>query len=247
MNWDEIRKEYENSKITLKDLAAKHNVKLGTLKSRKSREKWSRGATKKDATEAKRMQPKKGAPKGNKNAVGNRGNPNPIPKFAKRNTSAVTHGLFAKYIHPEQQEIIDSMQDMTIADQIWMQIEIKFSAIIRLQKIMRVEDEHDHLREISGESKKSFQGDSTTYKVIYAHERFESYINAQSRAMAEYRNLVKQFLDITDEFDERRLRLDAMQSNIDRNKAETKKIAKEDEGNDPPVINIIDAWGNGDG
>lgn len=50
MNWENIRIEYEGSKITLKELAEKHDVKLGTLKSRKSREGWSRGATKKDAT-----------------------------------------------------------------------------------------------------------------------------------------------------------------------------------------------------
>ncbi|MYL44602.1 terminase [Virgibacillus halodenitrificans] len=50
MKWEEIKTEWETTKITLKDLAAKHNVKLGTLKSRKSREKWSRDPTKKDAT-----------------------------------------------------------------------------------------------------------------------------------------------------------------------------------------------------
>lgn len=49
-NWEEIRREWETSDITLKDLAEKHGVKLGTLKSRKSREKWSRNAPKKDAT-----------------------------------------------------------------------------------------------------------------------------------------------------------------------------------------------------
>lgn len=59
-NWQQIRKEWETSKITFKDLAEKHNVKLGTLKSRRSREKWSRDATsKKDATLSKKMQPKK--------------------------------------------------------------------------------------------------------------------------------------------------------------------------------------------
>lgn len=58
-NWDKIRKEWETTKITLVALAEKHGIKLGTLKSRKSRENWSRGATKKDATISKRMQPKK--------------------------------------------------------------------------------------------------------------------------------------------------------------------------------------------
>lgn len=55
MNWEDIRIEYETSKLTLKDLAEKHDIKLGTIKSRKSREKWIRGATKKDATPNKRV------------------------------------------------------------------------------------------------------------------------------------------------------------------------------------------------
>ncbi|MEC0666300.1 terminase small subunit [Priestia flexa] len=62
MNWDAIRKEFETSDITLKALAEKHEIKLGTLKSRKSREGWERDATatpkkaattKKDATPVK--------------------------------------------------------------------------------------------------------------------------------------------------------------------------------------------------
>lgn len=64
-NWEEIQKEWETTKITLAALAEKHGVKLGTLKSRKSREAWVRGPSKKvatkskkDATMPKRMQPK---------------------------------------------------------------------------------------------------------------------------------------------------------------------------------------------
>src|SRR5690625_266415 len=59
-NWKKIQKEWETTKITFKALAEKYDVKLGTLKSRRSREKWSRDATgKKDATPTKKMQPKK--------------------------------------------------------------------------------------------------------------------------------------------------------------------------------------------
>ncbi|MGN7283490.1 hypothetical protein ACTHP3_00895 [Shouchella rhizosphaerae] len=51
MNWADIRKEYETTSITFKNLAEKHGVKLGTLKSRKSREGGERDATsRKDAT-----------------------------------------------------------------------------------------------------------------------------------------------------------------------------------------------------
>lgn len=236
-DWNEIRNEWETTKITFKALAEKHGVKEGTLKSRRSREGWSRDATKKDATIQKDATIKNGKDatgssgdsKGDKNkstSNGKRkkqsnrsGNPNPKNQFTKRNQAARKHGLFANFIQPEQQEIIDSMQDLTIADQIWMQIEIKFSAIIRMQKIMWVAFEDDHLKEESGYSSGA-EGDSVSYKVVYAHERYESYIRTQARAMAEYRNLVKQYIELTDEFDERRLKLEGMQMNIDKSKAE---------------------------
>lgn len=41
-NWEAIREEYENTEITMKDLAVKHGVKPGTLRSRKNRESWDR-------------------------------------------------------------------------------------------------------------------------------------------------------------------------------------------------------------
>ena len=40
MKWDEIRKDWEENETPLKELSKKYNVKLGTLKSKKSREKW---------------------------------------------------------------------------------------------------------------------------------------------------------------------------------------------------------------
>lgn len=51
MNWEAIRIEFEETDITIKDLAEKHGVKPATLRSRKSRENWTqRNATKKVAT-----------------------------------------------------------------------------------------------------------------------------------------------------------------------------------------------------
>lgn len=59
VNWEEIRQEWETSKMTLADLASKHEVKLGTLKSRKSRESWTRVATVKVATKKQKDATKK--------------------------------------------------------------------------------------------------------------------------------------------------------------------------------------------
>jgi phage terminase small subunit len=55
MNWDEIRKEYESSDLTLKALADKFGISIGTLKSRKSREGWTRDSPKKDATKKEKV------------------------------------------------------------------------------------------------------------------------------------------------------------------------------------------------
>jgi phage terminase small subunit len=62
MDWKKIRKEYETTNITLKALAEKFGIKLGTLKSRKSREGWTRDATSKKVAESEKVAtPKKDA------------------------------------------------------------------------------------------------------------------------------------------------------------------------------------------
>ena len=53
-NWEEIQHEWETTKITFKALAEKYDIKEGTLKSRRSREKWTRDPTEKDATKKKK-------------------------------------------------------------------------------------------------------------------------------------------------------------------------------------------------
>lgn len=219
IKWEEIRKEWETSQITLKALAEKYNVKLGTVKSRKSREGWNRVATnKKDAT----IKGASGKTKPTSNKRKKRsGNPNPVKKFTKRNTAARKHGLYSKYFTDTQKEIMEEFEEVSIADQLWMQIQIKFSAIIQLQRVMWVDSKDETLKELQSESS-GMEGSSESYKVVYAYEQYESYIKAQARAMSEYRNLVKQFLEMTHDEDERKLKLELMQANINKTKAETK-------------------------
>lgn len=162
-NWDEIRKEWETSEITLKALAEKHGVKLGTLKSRKSREKWSKSnRAEKDATESKKKvaTPKKdatrkvGAPKGNKNAVGNRGGAAPIGNKnavgnrgggpPKGNKNAVTTGEYETimwdYLDDDEKELFSSIEtdplyqiDVTIR-------ELSIRQRRMMKRIKRIED-----------------------------------------------------------------------------------------------------------
>lgn len=53
-NWEEIRSEFESSDITMKALAEKHGVKASTLRSRKTREGWTRDKPKKTQQKKKR-------------------------------------------------------------------------------------------------------------------------------------------------------------------------------------------------
>ncbi|WP_016993186.1 hypothetical protein [Lysinibacillus boronitolerans] len=155
-NWDEIKLEWETTKITLAKLAEKHDVPLGTIKSQKSRDSkngnpWTRDATEKDATKTKKVATKEkqvGAPKGNNNAKGNRGNPNPTPKFPKRNSIAEKHGFFSKFLPEETLEIMEAMNERSPADLIWDQIQIQYAAIIRAQRIMHVESKDEIIKEL---------------------------------------------------------------------------------------------------
>lgn len=73
MNWNAIRKEFEESDITMKALAEKHGVPPATLRSRKSREKWEKhNATKnvatRNATKRKNIATKKAVEKVQENS-----------------------------------------------------------------------------------------------------------------------------------------------------------------------------------
>ena len=75
INWDNIRNEFETTSATLSDLAEKYDIKFGTIRSRKCREKWEkpdhlitttkeksatqRPTKKKATTKKKTAQPKK--------------------------------------------------------------------------------------------------------------------------------------------------------------------------------------------
>ena len=156
------------------------------------------------------------------------GNPNPLNQFSHRNNPKLLHGLRSKFLHEDQVEIMEAIEGTSFAEQLWLQVEIKFSAIICMQKIMWVETDDDHQKEESGYTSTD-TGGGTTYKVAFAYERYEAYIKAQSRAMAEYRNLVKQYIKLTDGFDELRLKLEAMQVGIDRTKSEIEKLNGDDD------------------
>jgi uncharacterized protein YjcR len=232
MNWEEIKREYETSDITLKALADKHDIKLGTLKSRKSREGWERDATQsKDATpKQEKVATSKKPDKKRKRS----GNPNPKNQFGERNTAALKHGIFSKYLPQETLDIINGMQDKTPEDLLYDQIQIQYATIIRAQKVMWVEDDEDHLSAPITSS-----ADGEMYKVAFAYERFHDFMSVQSRAMGTLANLIKQFDNIAHEDDERRLKIQAMQLGIDKTKAEISNLKNEGSSTEKDVASAL--------
>ncbi|WP_078379148.1 phage terminase small subunit [Sutcliffiella halmapala] len=212
-----------------KDIAEKYEVSINTVKSWKKRYGWNRdrGAPKEKGVHTK----KRGAPKGNINAKGNRGGAAP-----KGNSNAVTHGFFSKFLPPETLEIMEQMNERSPADLIWDQILIQYAAIIRAQKVMFVTSKNEMIKELKKakfeyhEIPKAQGGGveknvtEEEYEFQFAWDRQATFLNAQSRAMSELRSLIKQFDEMAHIDDERRLKLEGMRLGIEKTKADIDKV-----------------------
>lgn len=173
------------SGMKYKEIADKYGVSLNTVKSWKQRHGWDR---KKGAHKQKSVHTNKGgAPPGNKNAVGNRGGPGGPP----RNSKAVKHGLFQKYLPPESLEIIEQLQTRSPLDIVWDNIMIQYTAIIRAQQIMYVKDRDDKTVERVEEKNGNVIGER--WEIQQAWDKQASFLQAQSRAMSTLQSLIKQY------------------------------------------------------
>lgn len=163
---------------------------------------------------------------------------NPKNQFTKRNEASVKHGFYRKWLPQDMLEIIEDTKGMTLADRLWFQIETKFASLIQLHKIMFVENRDDTLNEIDMVSDGE-DGGMERRKVVYAFEQYAEYIKTEARLTAEWRNVVKQFLELSDEYDERRMKLEQMQLNIEKTKTEIDKLNADISKDDDQPIEIV--------
>jgi uncharacterized protein YjcR len=233
-NYELAEKDYVKG-MKYKDIAEKYRVTINTVKSWKTRYKWSRKSvhTKEKSVHTKQ----RGAPKGNINAKGNTGGSAP-----KGNRNAETHGFFSKFLPDETKEIMDLVNLSSPADLIWDQIQIQYAAIIRAQQIMFVSDKGEIIKELKKAKYEYYPRSEAEgggiekapteeeYEFQFAWDRHATFLNAQSRAMSELRNLIKQFDDMAHIDDERRLKLQQMRLGIEKTKAEVEKISSGDDG-----------------
>ncbi|SHI01974.1 phage terminase small subunit [Virgibacillus chiguensis] len=220
-----------------KDIADKYEVSINTVKSWKRRHGWERN---KGAPKEKSVHTKRGGQPGNKNAIGNPGGAAP-----KRNTNAVKHGLFAKYLPEETLEIVNEIDSIAPLDILWMNIKMQFASIMRAQQIMFVEDKYDLTKEVKKTETAdgdNFSTEKNEWEIQFAWDKQANFLNSQSRAMGELRSMLKQFYELANYDDDRLLEVERMRAVIDKTKAETEKLSKDDNSNTPPTITIVDAW-----
>ncbi|MEK4512873.1 phage terminase small subunit [Paenibacillus sp. FSL K6-2524] len=128
--WFESGKEMKPSEI-----AEKLGINAALVRKWKSIDKWD-----------EQPEPRPGAPKGNRNAVGNKGGHG----GPAGNDKAVKHGLFRKFLpdDEETQEIYDMTNEMTSLDILWEGIRIQLTNIIRALKVMHVTGKDEMIKEL---------------------------------------------------------------------------------------------------
>lgn len=207
--------DYKNG-MKYKDIAEKYGVSLSAVKSWATRywkQKGCNSATKKVATK------KKGAPIGNKNAVGHGGTGPPNNKNAER------HGFFSKWLPSETMEIMNCIERSSPVDLLWDNIQLQYAAIIRAQNLMYVRDQSDMTKEIS------CAGLATSYDIQYAWDKHSNFLQAQSRAMKTLESMIKQYDELTRSnmvTEEQRTRIDKMK--LEMTKLNSDPETYEDDG-----------------
>lgn len=240
-----------NGEIKLVDLAVQFEVTSSTIRKWKATDKWDN-----EMKGSAPKQMKKSAPFNNFQETSNSnrkrsGNPNPSYKFSKHNKAAEKHGFFSKFLPEETLEIMEAMNQRSPADLIWDQIQIQYAAIIRAQKIMNVTAKDEMVKELK-KAKYDFiqkgKGEQATiervateeeYEFQFAWERQAQFLTAQSRAISELRTSIKQFISLVDEEDERKLKLEQMQLNIEKTKTEINKLNADISKDDDKPIEIV--------
>lgn len=208
-NYEQAYEDYISG-MTYKKIAEKYDVTASTVSSWKSRY-WN---------------------KWDKDSKGYRNSSPPL-----KNQNAKKHGLFSKHLPKDTLEIMDELSESDPCDILWNNIMIQYTAIIRAQKIMFVEDKDDATHEIiaSGEA-------GETIQIEQAWEKQANFLNSQSRAMTTLSGLIKQFVVAADESDERRKKVELMDAQIVKIKAQTPENSSQEDTN----IIIVDSWSEDD-
>ena len=198
--------------MKLVEIASQLNLPEGTVRRWKHTYKWDNERSDK---KSERSHNKPGAPKGNKNAVGH-GAP-------KGNQNATKHGLFSRYLPEDTQEIFYSLDSEDPLDLLWDQIKLAYTAIMRAQQIMHVQDQEDKTIEKVEERKGKIKGER--WEVQQAWDKQASFLQAQARAQRELTSMIRQYEELLHK--NWKLATKEQKARIAQLKAQTQKITGE--------------------
>ena len=231
---EQIKSDYLSG-VTPMQLSEKYDTSLNTIKSWIKRYGWTKIKNEGAPSNASRGAPRKkkhGGQPGNKNAVGH-GAP-------EGNQNARKHGLFSRYLPKDTLEIFNSVEDSDPLDLMWDQIKLAYSAIIRAQHIMFVEDRDD--KTIERIEKKDGNVIGERWEVQQAWDKQAHFLQAQAKAQSELRSMIKQYDELLHKnyelaSEEQKARIEQMKANADRLRRDSDS-GDEDEGveiiNDAP-------------
>lgn len=212
-----------------KDIAKRYGVTINTVKSWKTRYKWSKDKKKGVHTKVKKVRTQKGGQPGNTNAVGNNGGAPPGNKNAEK------YGFFSKYLPQETREIFSAISDADPLDLLWHQIQIAYAAIIRAQRIAYVKDQQD--KTIEKVERKDGNVIGERWEIQEAWDKQNNFLKAQARAQSELRSMIRQYDEMLHNnwdlaTDEQRARLDQM-------RAKTEQLKRDGSSGDEDGVEII--------
>lgn len=194
---------------TFKAILEQYKIPAKTVRQWASKYKWEREKGSKKSTETKQLRINKGG-------------------APEKNTNAIKHGLFSKYLPAETLELVGNIEMMSPLDILWENICLKYAAIIRAQKIMFVKDANDVTKRMTMNGT-----EATSYQYTEAYEKQASFLIAQSRAMGTLMSLIKQY----DELCRSELATDEQRLRIEKLKTE---IARTHEGDNTAKVEIVD-------
>jgi phage terminase small subunit len=230
-----------NGEMLLKDIATKLEVSDSQIRKWKNQDKWDTQLKGNVTITKSNVTNKAGAPKGNKNAIGNRGGSAP-----KGNNNAVSHGFFRR-IFPDDEEthyIIGEIGIKSPIDILWENIVIQYAAIARAQKIMFIQDIDDETKVLKKQKNTYIGGkgmdkdiEETEWEYQHAWDKQANFLQAQSRAMSTLQSLIKQF----EEMCMKGLATEEQRLRIEKLKLEINKIKSGEGDNDE---DLIEDWVN---
>ncbi len=172
-----------------------------------------------------------GAPKGNKNAVGNNGG------APEKNQNSKIHGFYSKYYPTKIRNIIKETEDSggSLLDIQWAQIMTQWANIINSQKIMYVKNQKDLTKELKRTKvQKDNLGSAKNpdiqevyreeeYELQFAWDKQAALLKAQSQAMGRLQSLIKQYDEMLhknwdEATEEQKLRVEKLKVQVENEK-----------------------------